>query len=1576
MPSSVRRLLCGGKGGAMTQDRSHQRGQSRLVERYSLALLGVTSTPVRQMARAIWSSHHRFATMRPTSAISALRLCLTLFALVILLPSAANAACTTMSVPGANTTPSTNPMVSGGTIAIDATSCQGVAGFGIGDITTPASHGTATITNHAASQISYSNNGDGATTDTFAFDDGTGTNNVTVTVHIAAKTSSITISPSTMPSGTVAVAYPIQTLSASGGTTPYTFSVSSGSPPPGLTLSGNTISGTPTTQGTYSFAITATDNASTTGTASYSISIGPASVNVTNTPADAVVNSPYSFTLTASGGTPPYTYTMDSGTTPPPGLSLTPDGTISGTPTATGTTNFTVRVTDSSLPSHFFSANNLSITVQNMPPPVANAVSATVAYDSTNNPITLSITGTPTSVAVGTQATHGTATASGTSITYTPTVGYAGPDSFTYTATNSVGTSSPATVTITVSPPTVTYTPANPPAGIVSVAYNQSIAGASGGTAPYTYARASGSYPPGVTLAANGTLSGTPTAAGTFNFTVRATDSSTGTGPFSSAPANVTVTINVQAPVANPLSATIGYGSTNNPITLDVTGGAPTSVAVGTQATHGTATASGTSIKYAPTAGYAGPDSFTYTATNAGGTSAPATVTITVSPPTITYTPANPPAGTVNVAYSQSIAGASGGTAPYTYTVASGTWPAGLTLTANGTLSGTPSAAGTFAFKVVAADSSTGTGPFSSAPADVTVTIKVQPPVANPANATVAYNSANNPITLDVAGGAPTSVAVGTQATHGTATASGTSITYTPASGYFGPDSFTYTATNASGTSVPATVTITVSPPAAPTTAAKSVTAPYNTVASIDLSGSITGVDISSVAVASAPSHGTATVSGETVAYTPSSTFYGGTDTFTYTATNPGGTSAPATVTITVGAPSAPAAAAKAVGTPYNTVASIDLSGSITGVDITSVVVASAPGHGTATVSGETVTYTPSSTFYGGTDTFTYTATNPGGTSAPATVTITVGVPSAPAAAAKAVMTPFNTAATIDLSGSITGVNVTSVAIGTPPAHGTASVSGETVTYTPSSTFYGGTDTFTYTATNPGGTSAPATVTVTVGAPPAPTVAAKSVTTPYNTPASIDLSGSITGVGVTSITVASAPSHGTTAVSGTTVTYTPAASFFGGSDSFTYTAANAGGTSAPATVTITVQARPPLVFAPAAGSLPGATAGSNYSTTIAASNGTAPYTYMVTAGSLPSGLTFNSSTGQISGVPTALSNASFTVTVTDQLGFSGTAAYTLKVSAPAIVAPSLGASATAGRTATVDLTSTATGGPFTGATLVSLSPSSAGTAVITLGDTADASGMVMASLMASGHYKLKFTPSATFSGTAVATYTLSNAYATSAPATVTFSVTALPDPTMDPDVAGVANAEVEATKRFAQMEIDNFNSHLEQLHHGGCLTNSWGINLSDNRQSTQEQREQDDLNQNPGQIPGLSEEGASQGGLSGGSTGKGRKNGHHQKTADHSNDACSPMRTALSPSGRRVRSISARPISPTTARISTSRPSASAPEWTTSSAIALLPASATIRASSAMMERAQMVLPTARRSMEASILQTASLSTG
>ena len=82
------------------------------------------------------------------------------------------------------------------------------------------------------------------------------------------------------------------------------------------------------------------------------------------------------------------------------------------------------------------------------------------------------------------------------------------------------------------------------------------------------------------------------------------------------------------APVAGAVSATVAYNSANNSITSKLSGGAATSVAP-SPAPHGAVTVSGLNFLYAPTNGYFGADNFTYTASNSGGTSAPATVSIT-----------------------------------------------------------------------------------------------------------------------------------------------------------------------------------------------------------------------------------------------------------------------------------------------------------------------------------------------------------------------------------------------------------------------------------------------------------------------------------------------------------------------------------------------------------------------------------------------------------------------------------------------------------------------------------------------------------------------------------------------------------------------------------------------------------------------------------------------------------------------------------------------------------------------------------------------------------------------------------
>jgi len=152
---------------------------------------------------------------------------------------------------------------------------------------------------------------------------------------------------SPLPQGTVSMSYS-QTLMATGGSGTYTWSVSSGSLPANLGLTGSTgvISGTPSTAATSTFTIQVTDTNNVSTNTIFSLTVNPPVVITTNSPLpDAQLGVSYSQTLMATGGSGTYTWTITAGSLPG-GMSLSTSGLISGTPSATATANFTVTATD------------------------------------------------------------------------------------------------------------------------------------------------------------------------------------------------------------------------------------------------------------------------------------------------------------------------------------------------------------------------------------------------------------------------------------------------------------------------------------------------------------------------------------------------------------------------------------------------------------------------------------------------------------------------------------------------------------------------------------------------------------------------------------------------------------------------------------------------------------------------------------------------------------------------------------------------------------------------------------------------------------------------------------------------------------------------------------------------------------------------------------------------------------------------------------------------------------------------------------------------------------------------------
>jgi hypothetical protein len=255
---------------------------------------------------------------------------------------------------------------------------------------------------------------------------------VTFTMYVF---SPVTITTSSLPPTTVGTSYS-QTLAASTtGQLPFTWSVVSGSLPPGLSLnpSSGSISGVSHTAGTYSFTLQAMDGSGYTATKNFSIIVNPApTITTAATLPEGTLTMSYSQFISVSGGTAPLLWSITSGALPT-GLSLNAStGEIAGTPTANGTATFTVQVKD---------ANNAT-----------------------------------------------------TSQTFRLRI-------------NKM----------------IVITTSNLTDGKVGSSYSKTFH-ATGGSAPFTWSVASGTLPSGLSLTSNGTLSGVPASATSTEFTVQVQD--------------------------------------------------------------------------------------------------------------------------------------------------------------------------------------------------------------------------------------------------------------------------------------------------------------------------------------------------------------------------------------------------------------------------------------------------------------------------------------------------------------------------------------------------------------------------------------------------------------------------------------------------------------------------------------------------------------------------------------------------------------------------------------------------------------------------------------------------------------------------------------------------------------------------------------------------------------------------------------------------------------------------------------------------------------------------------------------
>jgi len=565
----------------------------------------------------------------------------------------------------------------------------------------------------------------------------------------------LTVATTLLPAATVGTRYAAG-LIATSGQPPYAWSADPSTLPSGFVLDASGILyGFPSQAGTTNISVTVTDASTPAQTASGIVVLSTDSpINLTGGPLpDATAGSAYTTTLSANG-VAPLQWAIVAGQLPS-GLTLTPDGTVTGMALAAGTASFVASVLDAHGQT---AAAALSLTVN---PGLSLGTDTTLPNATVGDAYTYTFTSTFTgnvtwTLLLGTLPPGLTLSPSGT-LSGSPST----PATSSFMLQAAGGDQTARQVyTITVDPPkpTTIPTPTIPAANtqLATANIGQPYAAtltATGGTEPYAWALTQGQFPGGMTLAAQGVLSGTPTDAGSFSFALTVTDANNQT-------ASALFTVVVLGPLTITSSGTIS-SHIDSPLTaqLTATGGTPPYVwsAGGPLPTGLTLSPSGL-LSGKPSV--SGSTTLTFTVHDSSSSTQPAAaaaqleIDITAG---LTITTTSLPTATHNTPYSATLAAGSG-TAPYTWGVSDGQLPPGLSLAPGGSLTGTPSAIGSYRFAVLVTDAGaqTTTASFALAvtdPITITTPSAINIAVNKPAKITLAATGGTPPYSWSVSTG-------------------------------------------------------------------------------------------------------------------------------------------------------------------------------------------------------------------------------------------------------------------------------------------------------------------------------------------------------------------------------------------------------------------------------------------------------------------------------------------------------------------------------------------------------------------------------------------------------------------------------------------------------------------------------------------------------------------------------------------------------------------------------------------------------------------------------------------------------